>query len=220
MWFVPAIILIAVGIGYLLGGRLRNFERLAVHWWPLAFVGLILQSFTIASFWGLSPRVTGAGALLLSYVLLLAFITVNRWIPGAQLMAIGLLLNLLVVGLNGGMPVTGSAIEAAGGSVAILEDGGSVKHHLATEDDLLTFLGDAIPIPPPAKLVLSIGDVLLYTGMAWFVIQVMRGRSPENPRPLAMWFLSYRGKHAPGHWRMPARYRHHRAEAAPSGTGP
>ena len=220
MWFVPAIILIAVVIGYLLGGRLRNFERLAVHWWPLAFIGLVLQSFTIASFWGLSPRVTGAGALLLSYVLLLIFITVNRWIPAAPVMALGLLLNLLVVGLNGGMPVSAWAIERAGGSVAALEATGSTKHHVATDDDLLPFLGDVIPIPEPIGIALSIGDVLLYGGMAWFVIQIMRGRSRENPRPLAMWFLSYRGKHAPGHWRMPARYRHHRAEAAPSGTGP
>lgn len=220
MWFIPAILLVAVAIGYVSGGRLRNFEGLAIHWWPLAFLGLVLQIVPLPTLWEISPRLVGAGALLLSYVLLLAFITVNRWIPGAQLMAIGLLLNLLVVGLNGGMPVTASAIEAAGGSVAILEGGGSVKHHLATEDDLLTFLGDAIPIPPPAKLVLSVGDVLLYTGMAWFVIQVMRGRSPENPRPLAMWFLSYRGKHAPEHWRKPARYRQRRAEATPSGSGP
>jgi hypothetical protein len=75
-------------------------------------------------------------------------------------------------------------------------------------------LGDVIPFPPPASVVLSIGDVLLYAGMAWFVFQVMRGRSRETPRPIAMWFLAYRGKHAPGHWRMAARYR----AAAPVGA--
>ena len=80
--------------------------------------------------------------------------------------------------------------------------------------DLLAPLGDVIPIPPPAGVVLSIGDVLLYAGMAWFVFQVMRGRSRETPRPIAMWFLAYRGKHAPGHWRMAARYR----AAAPVGA--
>jgi len=220
MWFVPAVILVAVVIGYLFGGRLRNFEGLSVHWWSLAFLGLVLQAVPISTYWDLAPKAVGAGALLLSYVLLLAFITVNRWIPGATVMAIGLLLNVLVVGLNGGMPVSARAIEIAGGSVESLEASGSTKHHVATDDDLLPFLGDAIPIPEPVGIALSIGDVLLYGGMAWFVIQVMRGRSPENPRPLAMWFLSYRGKHAPGHWRMPARYRQHRAEAAPSGTVP
>lgn len=220
MWFVPALVLLAILIGYALGGRLRNFEGLAIHWWPLAFAGLVLQALPVPALWSLSPRLVGAGALIASYVLLLAFLTVNRWIPGAPVMAAGLLLNLLVVGVNGGMPVSAAAVERAGGSVAVLEQGGSLKHHLATEDDLLRFLGDVIPIPRPVAVALSIGDVLLYGGIAWFVIQVMRGRSRENPRPLAMWFLSYRGKHAPGHWRMPARYRQHRAGATPSGTGP
>lgn len=220
MGFVPAIVLIAIGIGYALGGRLRHFEGMAIHWWPLAFLGLALQAVPLPEFDALSPRLVGAGALIASYVLLLAFLTVNRWIPGAPVMAIGLLLNLLVVGLNGGMPVSAAAVERAGGNVAVLEQGGSLKHHVATDEDLLPFLGDVIPIPDPVGIVLSIGDVLLYGGIAWFVIQVMRGRSRENPRPLAMWFPSYRGKHAPGHWRMPARYRRHHSEATPSGIGP
>ena len=220
MWHVLAIMLAAVAIGYAFGGRLRNFDGLAIHWWPLAFAGLALQALPLPALWNISPRLVGGAALLLSYVLLLVFVTVNRWIPGAALMAIGLLMNLLVVGLNGGMPVSATAIERAGGTVAVLEGSGSVKHHLATDEDLLAFLGDVIPVPPPVRVVLSVGDLLLYAGMVWFVIQVMRGRSRANPRPLAMWFLSYRGKHAPGHWRMPARYRQHRTAAAPSGTAP
>ena len=87
--------------------------------------------------------------------------------------------------------------------------------------DLLRPLGDVIPIPPPAGIVLSVGDLLLYAGIAWFVVQVMRGRSRENPRPIAMWFPGYRGKHAPGHWRLPPRYRTAAPVAAErSGTEP
>ena len=89
MWFVPAIILVAVGIGYLLGGRLRNFERLAVHWWSLAFIGLVLQVVhhrvvlgTVAA----GHRRRRAAALVRPAA---AFITVNRWIPGAPVMASG-----------------------------------------------------------------------------------------------------------------------------------
>ena len=90
-----------------------------------------------------------------------------------------------------------------------------------SDRDLFAPLGDVIPIPPPAAVVLSIGDVLLYAGMAWFVFQVMRGRNRESPRPIAMWFLTYRGKHAPGHWRMAARYRAaHPVGAERSGTEP
>ena len=147
--------------------------------------------------------------LIASYLLLLGFLAVNRWVPAAAVMAVGLSLNLAVVSLNAGMPVSASAIRSAGGPASLqtltTEEGG--KHHLMTEQDLLAPLGDVIPAPPPFSVVLSIGDLLLYGGMAWFVIQVMRGRSRENPRPLAMWFPTYRGKHAPSHWRMPARYR-------------
>lgn len=201
----------AVVIGLLFGGSLRRFERLRVHWWTLAFAGLVLQMVPAPTIARVEPRVVGTAMLVTSYVLLLAFITVNRWIPAARVMAVGLLLNLLVVATNAGMPVRAAAIERAGGSSATLAGEPSTKHHLMTEDDVLWVLGDVIPVPPPIGIVLSVGDVLLYLGMAWFVVQVMRGRSRENPRPLALWFPSYRGKHAPSHWRIPARYRSHAA---------
>jgi len=205
----PVLVVIAAAIlvGLLAGGSLRTFEHLRVHWWALAFLGLALQIVPVPELSSVPLWAVGAGMLIASYVLLLMFLTVNRWIPGASVMAIGLLMNLAVVASNGGMPVNARAIEAAGGSVAALADGAGAKHHLMYDEDVLSPLGDVIPIPPPAGVVLSIGDVLLYAGIAWFVLQVMRGRSRENPRPIAMWFLAYRGKHAPGHWRMPARYR-------------
>lgn len=218
---ILAILVLAVLVGYATGGRLRRFEGLRIHWWGLAIGGLLLQSVTPPAAFGLSSATVGAITLIGSYLLLLGFLAVNRWVPAARLMALGLLLNLLVVSLNGGMPVTARAIELAGGSPDAVAASEQTKHHLATEDDVLVFLGDVIPVPKPVGIVLSIGDVLLYAGMAWFVIQVMRGRSHENPRPLAMWFPSYRGKHAPSHWRLPARYRDpDHAEAARSGTGP
>lgn len=217
------VILFAVVIGYLAGGRLRNFEPMRVNWWALAFGGIVLQALPVPDVDGLDPRVVGAAMLIGSYALLLAFLAVNRWIPAAPLMAAGLLLNLTVVGLNGGMPVSAEAVRSAGGidSLEALADVPSPKHHLMTDEDALRMLGDVIPIPEPIGVVLSIGDVLLYAGMGWFVIQVMRGRSRENPRPFAMWFLTYRGKHAPTHWRMPTRYRSaDHAGAGPSGTVP
>jgi hypothetical protein len=215
------VIVLAVVTGYALGGRLRHFEHLRVHWWALAFAGVGLQALPVPRIDGVDPQVVGAAMLVLSYVLLLAFLTVNRWVPAAGVMAIGLLMNLAVVGINGGMPVSPSAVRTAGGSPELVGADLSSKHHLMGANDVLGPLGDVIPLPRPAGVVLSIGDLLLYAGMAWFVVQVMRGRSRENPRPLAMWFLAYRGKHAPGYWRMPARYRAaDPAEAARSGTAP
>jgi hypothetical protein len=207
--------------GLVVGGRFRNFERLQVHWWGLAIGGVALQVLPVPRTLQLSPAVLGTAMLVGSYVLLLAFLAVNRWVPAVGVMALGLLLNLTVVAANGGMPVTAAAIERAGGSTTVLSDGNGSKHHLADDDDVVVVLGDVIAVPKPIGVVLSIGDVLLYAGIAWFVIQVMRGRSRENPRPLVVWFLGYRGKHAPPYWRMPARYRTPgHAGATPSGTEP
>ena len=207
VWVIIAIVMLSVATGFVAGGDLRRFEALHVHWWVLALAGLVLQGMPLPSYAWITPRLLGAIVLLASYVLLLAFLTVNRWIPAAKVMAAGLLLNLLVVGLNAGMPVAPGAIATAGGTVAEVAASESTKHHVQEDRDLLPFLGDVIPLPEPAGIVLSVGDVLLYLGIAWFIVAVMTGRSRENPRPLAMWFLAYRGKHAPEHWRMAARYR-------------
>jgi hypothetical protein len=215
------VLAVALVVGLIAGGSVRPFEHLEIHWWGLALAGVALQLLPVPTVRWLSAEIVGSAMLVGSYVLLLAFLTVNRWVPAAGVMAVGLLLNLVVVGANGGMPVSAAAVERAGGSPTALAEGEAAKHHVADGDDLFAPLGDVIPIPQPIGVVLSVGDLLLYLGMAWCVIQVMRGRSRENPRPLAMWFPSYRGKHAPVHWRMPARYRaRDRAEGAQSGTEP
>ena len=154
--------------------------------------------------------------LVVSYVLLLAVVAVNRRVPGATLMATGLLLNVMVVTLNGGMPVSRAAIRAAGAQGAIvIEDG--AKHHLLTDVDVLVPLADVIPLPQPFGIVLSIGDVLLYSGMAWWCFAVTRGRFRENRRPPARRMKMYRGIHSPAAYRLPARYRRAPA-AAPLGA--
>jgi hypothetical protein len=204
---ILVLLLATVLLGYLVGGRLGRFAGLNLNWWGVALGGLALQTLPVpGSLPDGTPR-PGTLMLLASYVLLLTFLAANRRVPGARLMAAGVFLNLVVVIANGGMPVSADAIERASGSLNTTPTVEATKHHLMTEQDTLTVLGDVIPLPPPIGVVLSIGDVLLYLGVAWCVIRVMRGWSLANPRPLAMWFLSYRGKHAPVHWRMPARYR-------------
>jgi uncharacterized protein DUF5317 len=189
---VLIVIGLAVCVGFAAGGSLRPFERFRLHWWGVALAGLALQGIPLAS--GVS-RPVGTGALIASYVLLGAFAWVNRRLPAAWLIIIGLALNVLVIGVNGGMPVSAAALETAGGQSEDLADTGTPKHHLMGPTDDLTALGDVIGIPPPVGAVISIGDVLLYTGVAILVVAVMLGRSGENQRPPARWFQGYRGKH-------------------------
>ncbi len=216
------VLALAVAAGFAAHGSLRPFERLRVHLWGLAITGLFLQVIPL-------PReATSAavgGVFAVSYLLLIACVWVNRRLPAAGLILIGLVLNMIVVVPNGGMPVSAQAIRIAGGTVEDLPAAdGSAKHHLMTEDDVLRPLGDVIPGPPPLSDVLSIGDLFLYAGLACFVVLVMLGRSGENRRPPSRWLQMYRGQHQParrGPWGSRARSRPALpAAVARSGTRP
>src|SRR4029079_1336863 len=96
--------------GLVLGGRVGNLGDLRIRWLPLALAGFALQSISI------SDSVLPPVILAVSYVLLtaLAVENVRVWTPGARLILIGILLNFTVIALNGGMPVTRSALVASG----------------------------------------------------------------------------------------------------------
>jgi hypothetical protein len=181
---------LAVAVGFVLGGSFRPFERLRVHWWGAALLGLALQAIPFTG-------TVGAATVVTSYVLLIGFALVNRRLPALWLVLIGLLLNLLVIGVNGGMPVSPSALRTADAGTEGLAGAGAIKHHLMGPGDVLTPLGDVIGIPPPIGVVVSVGDVVLYAGIAVLVITVMLGRFGENRRPPARLFPGYRGKHLP-----------------------
>lgn len=191
---VLIVIGLAVCVGFIAGGSLRPFDRLKVHWWAVALAGLALQGISLSSGIG---RPAGSAVLVGSYGLLFAFALVNRRLPALWLVMAGLVLNILVIGANGGMPVSASALETAGARAEGLIGAGTAKHHLMGPGDTLTALGDVIGIPPPVGAVISIGDVLLYAGVAILVVTVMLGRSGENRRPPARIFQGYRGKHLP-----------------------
>ena len=207
--------LLIVGIlgGVVFGGSLRQLERIRLHWWGLAVVGLALQ--VVPSTTPVSAAIGAAAPLLLvlSYASLLLVLVVNHRLPASLMMMLGLTLNLVVVGVNGGMPVSPGAIVKAGGTPPAAGERLDAKRHVLDDDDRLAFLGDVIAIPPPIRAVVSIGDLLLYGGLTWLVCQSTRGRGRANPRPLAVWIHSYRGKHAPAHWRLPAKLRARASEA-------
>lgn len=224
MQLILIVLALAVAAGFAAHGSLRPFERLPLHWWGAALAGLALQTVPLPSDAG---RAMVSGVLTASYALLIAFVWVNRRLPATTLILIGLALNLIVVVPNGGMPVSADAIRIAGGSSAQLPArGGSEKHHLMTDDDVLRPLADVIPAPPPLKDVVSLGDLFLYGGIACFVVLVMLGRFGENRRPPSRWVRMYRGKHLPPERRLPRRAQagHPRpaipAATARSGTGP
>jgi hypothetical protein len=187
---VLILIALAVLIGFVAGGSLRPFEDVRVHWWGAALVGVLLQALPLTG--GL-----GTAAVIGSYVLLLGFALVNRRLPALWLVIAGLLLNLAVIGSNAGMPVSSSALRTAGADQGGLVGAGAIKHHLMRPGDVLTPLADVIGIPSPIGAVVSVGDLLLYFGIAILVVAIMLGRAGENRRPPSRLFPGYRGKHLP-----------------------
>ena len=108
MSFVLLILLAAIGAGLLLGGSLRRFDEVRLHWWAVALLGLAVQAITLQ----ILERFAG-GVVVASYACLLAFVAINRRLPAASVMAAGLVLNLAVTLPNGAMPVSQAAIRIA-----------------------------------------------------------------------------------------------------------
>ncbi len=213
-----SVILLSVLAGYLVGGRLRGFERLRLKYWWLAPVGLGLQALPLPDARHGTDFLVRMGVLGASYVLLLLFAGVNIRITGMPLLLVGLTLNAAVVIANGGMPVSRHALEVSGQTevLKLLTADEGAKHHLMTSADRLTPLADVIPIPPPIRQVASVGDVFVYAGLAWLIVAVMRRRTGEQAPPEEG--RRYRGKHRPGSARAPGPAEPPPAEATTLGT--
>lgn len=165
MPFVVASLLLAVTVGYATGGRISRLSSLHVRGLWLAPAAVAAQLLI-----GVTPSTAALPLLLLSQMLLLAFLLANRGQPGVALIALGIALNALVIDLNGAMPVSADALRMLGGEPAV--DPG--KHRLLQDGDRLAFLADVIPFPP-LRTVLSIGDLVLAAGVAWLTAAGMRG---------------------------------------------
>jgi uncharacterized protein DUF5317 len=176
MKFVLATLVLACGLGLLVGGRPSALASLKVRWTPAALIGLALQ---LAPFPGDTlPLVM----LFVSFVFLTAFAVVNlrAKVSGFVLILIGVLMNFTVIAVNQGMPVARDALVASHQqeTLPILLERPGAKHHLAGSGDRLMFLADVIPLPPLEQVV-SLGDVLAYTGVVWLVVAGMRRREPD-----------------------------------------
>jgi hypothetical protein len=194
--FVPIIVL-AVLLGYALGGRLRRLEQLPLRWWWFVLAGLAVQFLPLPEGETGRDLLVRTGVLAISYGLLLLFAFANVRLPGMWLIALGLACNALVIVANGGMPVGEEALRDSGQTdllEAIVEQGAD-KHHLLDDGDVLTFLADVIAVPSPVGQVISIGDVFVYLGLLWLIVWAMRERSPTTSRSGSE---RHRGKHRRG----------------------
>src|SRR3954452_16241517 len=171
-------------------GRLSALGDLRLRMPGLALAGILAQVVIVS----IVPKGLGAAAdwlHLLSYALLGGCAWANRRIPGVPLIALGGLLNVVVIAANGGvMPADPSLIvhaAQAGGHGFV--NSGVVEH------PRLLFLGDIFATPRswPLANVYSVGDCCIVFGVFVLLHRV------SGSKLLAWWPVRRGGVPAEGH---------------------
>lgn len=181
MQFVLVVLVLAVGLSYARGGRLARIADAPLRWPSLLFLGVALQAVVdLLAARGVISDASDLGwaGLLVSQLLVIAFIAANWQLPGVTLVAIGLLLNAVVIAANNAMPVDPAAIRALGLDGATLPPG---KHTLMTETTRLPWLADIWALPP-LRSIISVGDVVLAAGLVPITHALMTHRSAAMRR--------------------------------------
>lgn len=177
MLLVLVVVLAALGLAVALGGGLQRLGALRLRDRRLV-VGALAVQLTGALVGGPAHAV----GLVLSALLVTAFLARNRGVRGTGLVAGGLLLNALVVGLNGAMPLSAAAAGRAGVATDLVAAGLDPRHELSGRTTKLAGLGDVVPVPLPLlPQVVSPGDLLVAAGLGQLVLLAVGGGAP---RPL------------------------------------
>ena len=173
MRLIVLTVVAAAVVGSLTGGTFRDFPSAKIRGASLAIGGVVLQFIPVGG--------AAATALLYgSFVALMGFAVLNIRAHGFALVLLGLTLNAVVIVANQGMPVTRNALERSNQSATLADliENGGAKHHLADGGTILLPLGDVIPLGVPFDQAISIGDVCVQLGVAWFIVFAMPRRRP------------------------------------------
>ncbi|MEX1070322.1 MAG: DUF5317 family protein, partial [Chloroflexota bacterium] len=187
-------ILLGLVIGALAGGQLPRLADLRLRWvWLLgaALAVRLLSGLLVTTDMG--AEVAGAWGLPLTYGLIVVWLYRNWSVPGLQVAAIGVSLNILAVLLNAGkMPVWEGALLASGLTLADLV-GDPFHVVLGGAMTAAQFIaaggmfGDVVPIPIPIlRDVVSVGDVLLWVGIVWAIVAAMTRPAFPGRRVVAL----------------------------------
>jgi hypothetical protein len=172
----------AVLVGAVAGvGRLARIRVRAVRLLVAAAVVQLTAS-TLAPGSGL---VRGP-ALVLTTLLVGLFLVGNARLPGVPLMALGLLLNVVVVTANAAMPVSVPAAARAGIARHDLHLATDAMREPAGPGTRLARLGDVLPVALPRRpQVVSVGDVLVAAGVGLLLVTggAPRRRAPRSQTP-------------------------------------
>lgn len=178
--FLPAVIL-SILVGKLRGGSLRRLGEIPFRWMePIILAFIVQAALKIGGDkgWAINPRIAPV-IYVITYLVLLAGMWLNRHIYGMPYIGVGTILNFLAIVANGGrMPVSGPVLlrVGLGYTLELFQKGRVYTHALIDEGTRLAFLGDVIPLPRPYPWpeALSPGDILIVVGIFLLVNRAMK----------------------------------------------
>jgi hypothetical protein len=166
-----------VAVGLARGGSVRGLRDPGVRAARLGLACLAVQCLVVV----LPLRAVGLPLALGPVLLLAALATLvgvarpNARLPGVPLFALGLLLNLLVVLVNFGMPVPAGTLERAGITLEQpAPDRPDAKHVLERDGTRLGLLGDRLAVRP-LRTVTAYGTVIELAGLFLLLQHLVRG---------------------------------------------
>jgi Family of unknown function (DUF5317) len=171
-----------IAVGLARGGALGGLREPGVRSLRLGLTGLAVQALVVVlplRALGL-PSVLGGLLLLAALATLLVVARPNARLPGVPLFALGLLLNLLVVLVNLGMPVPVATLERAGVAVERpVPDRPDAKHVIERGGTRLGLLGDRLAVRP-LRAVTGYGTVIELAGLFLLLQHLVRGPGPSR----------------------------------------
>ena len=178
--FVLAVLCVALIFSLLTGGRLRYVENFRLKALLLGVGAFVVQLLIFTSRGESLLGVLLPWIYVLSLLMLVAFLLVNYRVFGVPILLVGLMLNLLVIGVNHGrMPADPQALVATGQSSPaeqLVRDGTAANVVLMSDQTYLNFLGDYIVLPFLGGMgsAYSIGDLVALVGEAALVYGMVR----------------------------------------------
>jgi hypothetical protein len=177
--FILYAVLAGLIIGALSGGSPTRLGRLHIAWAPLIALGLGLQVVLFSTSVGNALGPLAPVVYVVSQIVVLAAVWMNRAIPGMLVVFVGGAANLAAIAANGGyMPADPDALATLG-----LPPTDRYTHSLVFDSVALLPLTDLFAMPAwlPLASIFSIGDVLIGVGVAIVVVAAMHGRGPVRP---------------------------------------
>lgn len=180
-------IILSVIIGFFRKGNLNGLASMKLKWGWVFPVLLIFQFIIFTQQNKFDKLADMSGYLYIAvYLIGLTFLFLNRNHPGFIIIFIGVLLNFVVMAINGGrMPVSVEAAAILDPSyLDVTKNALYAKHAVMTESTKLGFLGDIIPLtnPYPRTQVISIGDIVMNIGAFIFIQHLMVGQLKETEK--------------------------------------